>query len=196
MLMVLSGPSGAGKDSVLQYLREKVPDLCVAVTATTREPRPGEIPNRSYHFLSREEYDAMLDAGRLLAPADVHGNWYGVPVEEILEPLSRGEDVVVKIDVQGAIDVRRRIPQAIFVFLAPPSLEELVRRLRLRHTESPEDLQRRIRDAAFEMEQLPRYDYAVVNGPAGAERAAGSIACIVAAERVRTHRQPIHLAND
>lgn len=195
MLVVLSGPSGAGKDSVLRYIRETVPDLCVAVTATTRAPRPGEVPGQSYHFLSEDNYHARLDAGLLLAPAQVHGNWYGVPVEEIAMPLRHGEDVIVKIDVQGAIDVRRHIPQAVFVFLAPPSLDELVRRLKARHTESPEALERRIADAAFEMDQLPRYDYAVVNGRSGPEQAAGHIACIVEAERVRTHRQPIALPN-
>jgi guanylate kinase len=195
MLMVLSGPSGVGKDSVLQYLRELVPDICVAVTATTRAPRAGEKDGISYHFVSRAEYNRMLDEGRLLAPADVHGHWYGVPLDELLRPLQAGEDVIVKIDVQGAMDVRHRIPQAIFVFLAPPSLPELIRRLEERHTESPQDLQRRIRDASFEMEQLPRYDYAVVNGPQGAKQAAHSIGCIVDAERLRTHRQPISLAN-
>ncbi len=195
MLVVFSGPSGAGKDSVLQYLRGLVPDICVAVTATTREPRVGEKDGTSYHFLTRADYNCMLDAGQLLAPAEVHGHWYGVPLDEILRPLEAGEDVIVKIDVQGAMDVRRRIPQAIFVFLAPPSLPELIRRLEDRHTESPQDLQRRIRDASFEMEQLPRYDYAVVNGSAGAEKAAESIACIIDAERLRTHRQPISLSN-
>lgn len=195
MLMVLSGPSGVGKDSVLQYLRELVPDICVAVTATTRAPRAGEKDGTSYHFVTRAEYNRMLDAGRLLAPADVHGHWYGVPLDEILRPLREGEDVIVKIDVQGAMDVKHRIPQAIFVFLAPPSLPELIRRLEERHTESPQDLQRRINDASFEMEQLPRYDYAVVNGPEGADKAAHSIGCIIDAERLRTHRQPISLAN-
>lgn len=179
---------------MLQYLRRQVPDICVAVTATTRAPRAGEQDGTSYHFLTRADYNRLLDAGRLLAPADVHGHWYGVPLEEILRPLHAGEDVLVKIDVQGAIDIRHRIPQAIFVFLAPPSLPELIRRLKERHTESPQDLERRIRDASFEMEQLPRYDYAVVNGPEGAEKAAGSIACIIDAERVRTHRQPITLS--
>lgn len=194
MLMVLSGPSGVGKDSVLAYLRKQVPDICVAVTATTRDPRPGERDGNNYHFLSRADYNRMLDAGELLAPADVHGHRYGVPLDEIVRPLGEGADVIVKIDVQGAMDVRHRIPQAIFVFLAPPSLPELIRRLKDRHTELPDDLERRIRDASFEMEQLPRYDYAVVNGSEGAEKAAQSIACIIDAERLRTHRQPITLS--
>lgn len=196
MLVVLSGPSGAGKDSVLHLLRVRVPDLRVAVTATTRGPRLGEANGSSYHFVSRAEYNQMVDKGQLLAAAEVHGHRYGVPLEEIFQPLRAGNDVIVKLDVQGAMDVRHRIPQAVFIFLAPPSLSELVRRLKERHTESPEGLQRRIRDAAFEMEQLPRYDYAVINGAHGAERAANGIACIVGAERLRTHRQPITPPND
>lgn len=194
MLIVFSGPSGVGKDSVLQYLRGMVPDLYVAVTGTTREPRPGEIPGRSYHFLSPEEYERLLGAGQLLAAARVHGNRYGVPLAEIAGPLNAGQDVIVKLDVQGARDVRRRIPQGVFIFLAPPSLDELVRRLEERRTESPEGLEQRLHDARFEMEQLPHYDYAVVNGPAGASHAAAQIAGIITAERLRTHRQPINLA--
>lgn len=195
MLAVLSGPSGVGKDSALRYLRSILPDLRVATTATTRAPRPGEVPGSSYHFLSRREYDRMLEAGELLAAASVHGHCYGVPVREVLNPLRDGDDVILKLDVQGAEDVRRRVPQAVLIFLAPPSLRELVRRLEERHTESPEELQRRIRDATYEMDQLPHYDYALVNGPAGARRAAERIASIITAERLRTHRQPVSLLN-
>jgi guanylate kinase len=195
MLVVFSGPSGAGKDSVLQYLRGMVPDLHVAVTATTREPRPGEIPGRSYHFLSLDDYDRMLVAGQLLAAARVHGRRYGVPLEEIRGPLAAGEDVLVKLDVQGAMDLRSGVPQAVFIFLAPPSLNELVTRLVDRRTESPEGLERRLDDARFEMQLLPQYDYAVVNGPAGASHAAAQIASIITAERLRTHRRVIDLTN-
>jgi guanylate kinase len=193
MLMVLSGPSGVGKDSVLRYLRSRVPDVCVPVTATTRPPRPGEVPGKSYYFLSQAEFDARLKAGELLAAARVHGNWYGLPVEELREPVGSGQDVIVKIDVQGAMDIKRRLPQAVFVFLAPPSFEELVRRLQERNTESPETLKRRVADAHFEMQHCREYDYRVVNGPDGPECAADRIACIVAAERLRIQRHPIVL---
>jgi guanylate kinase len=196
MLVVLSGPSGAGKDSVLTHLRTAVAGLRVAVTATTRAPRPGEVPGRSYYFMSAAEYRRLLEDGKLMAAAQVHGNWYGVPLDEIWRPLQAGEDVIVKLDVQGAMDVKRRLPQAVFIFLAPPSLHDLVRRLKERHTESPAELERRIRDASFEMQQLPEYDYAVVNGAAGAPHAAEQIASIITAERLRVHRAPVQFPND
>lgn len=193
---MLSGPSGAGKDSVIQRLRSEVTDIHYAVTATTRDPRPGEVPGKSYHFLSVSQYEAMLDRGELLAPANVHGNWYGVPIDEVRDAFATGQDVFLKIDVQGALHLRRRIPQAVFIFLAPPSIDDLVTRLRARHTESPEDLARRIRDAQFEMAQLGSYDYEVVNHEGCVNEAAQSVACIISAERLRTHPQPIDLRYD
>jgi guanylate kinase len=193
MLVVLSGPSGVGKDSVIRELKQRVPDICYVVSMTTRPIRTGEIEGKSYHFVGREEYDSLLDRGELLAPAQVHGSWYGVPSEAVQAALRHGEDVFLKIDVQGAISLRRRLPQAVFIFLAPSSMEDLLERLRSRHTESPDELGRRLRDAQFEMEQLPTYDYKVVNAPDGLQRAVESVACIITAERLRVRRQPIEL---
>lgn len=193
ILFVLSGPSGVGKDSVIRELRRQFPDLHYAVTATTRSPRPGEVPGRSYHFVTRPEYDSMLDRGELLAPAEVHGHWYGAPIAELRQAFAAGDDVLLKIDVQGAIRVRRRLPQAVFIFLAPPSVDDLLVRLAARRTESEEELKRRLRDAQFEMAQLPAYDYVVVNREENLEEAVQAVACIISAERHRVQRQPIEL---
>src|SRR5919206_812843 len=191
LLVGLSGPSGGGKDSIIDRLRSKVRDIQYCVSMTTRSPRPGEVDGKSYYFVTRAEYEERLGRGDLLAPAQVHGNWYGVPVEQVREALRAGQDVFLKIDVQGAIHLRRRIPQAVFIFLAPESTQELVERLSARHTESPEEFQRRLRDARLEMAELPSYDYVVVNRAGALDEAADGVACIIAAERMRTHRQPI-----
>jgi guanylate kinase len=193
MLVVLSGPSGAGKDSVIQLLRGAVPDMWFAVSATTRRPRRGESPGYSYFFICQSEFDEWNDRGELLAPANVHGNWYGVPLTQVREAFDRGQDVFLKIDVQGGTQIRRRLPQAVFIFLAPPSLDDLIERLQARHTESPDELDRRIADARTEMAQLPLYDYVVVNREGCLHDAVAGVTCIISAERLRTHRQPINL---
>ncbi len=196
VLVILSGPSGVGKDTVIQQLRRRLPDMHYAVTATTRPARPGEIEGESYYFIGQNDYDLMLDRGDLLAPAEVHGYWYGAPTEKIRDALDSGEDVLLKIDVQGAMQVRRRFPQAVFIFLAPSSMHDLMARLRSRHTESPEECKRRVADAQFEMAQLPQYDYQVVNHDDDVAGAVESVACIITAERLRLHRQPIALKRD
>jgi guanylate kinase len=129
-----------------------------------------------------------------LAPAQVHGNWYGAPLQPLRAAFEAGKDVLLKIDVQGAISVRRRIPQAVFLFLAPPSRERLVERLGSRQTESPQELERRVRDASYEMAQLPHYDYCVVNRDDDLPGTIASVACVISAERLRINRQPINLA--
>ncbi|GAC1635714.1 MAG: guanylate kinase [Chloroflexota bacterium] len=196
LLVILSGPSGVGKDTVIQRLRDRLPDIYYAVTATTRPPRSGETHGDSYYFLSQQEYDGMLDRGDLLAPAEVHGHWYGAPVDGIAAALANGRDVLLKIDVQGAMQVRRRFPQAVFIFIAPASMSALVNQLHSRETESPREFKRRVADAQFEMAQLPQYDYKVVNRHEAVEHAVEEVACIVTAERLRLHRQPIALSKD
>jgi guanylate kinase len=193
LLVILNGPSGVGKDTVISRLRREFPDVHFAVTATTRSPRPGEAHGTSYFLVTRGEYDAMLDRGDLLAPARVHGNWYGAPLGPIHQALADARDVFLKIDVQGAIQVRRRLPQAVFIFLAPPSLGDLVKRLVGRQTEDEEDFLRRLRDAEAEMAQMPQYDYVVVNRYEDIGHAVRGVACIITAERLRTQRQPIML---
>jgi guanylate kinase len=190
-LFILSGPSGAGKDSVIRELRQHHSDLHYAVTATTRGMRPGEVDGCSYVFMDTATYNARIDAGELLAPANVHGNWYGAPLDPIRDALSSGQDVLLKIDVQGAMQVKRLLPQAVYIFLTAPSFDDLVDRLRYRHTESGEELARRIQDAKFEVAQMPQYDYCVINRLHGLSTAVDDVACIISAERLRVHRQPI-----
>lgn len=193
LLVVLSGPSGVGKDTVIETVKASGFPIYHVVTATTRAPRKCEVHGRDYFFVSDSEFDALIAHNELLEYADVHGRRYGTPASEVRKAFRRGEDALLKIDVQGALQIKRRIPQAVFVFLAPPSMEELIRRLDVRNTEKPEELARRIKDAYFEMAQEPSYDYVIVNHEDHADQAADHLKCIVTAEKLRIHRQPIDL---
>jgi guanylate kinase len=193
LLVVLSGPSGVGKDTVIRAVKASGFPIHHVVTATTRAPRAGEVHGRDYYFVSDEEFDRMIACNELLEYADVHGRRYGTPIAELRSAFSRGEDALLKIDVQGALQVKRRIPQAIFVFLAPPSIEELIARLTTRRTESSQELELRIKNAYFEMAQKPSYDYVIINRDDGVEQAAEQLKCIIIAEKLRIHRQPIEL---
>ena len=167
LLFVVSGPSAVGKDTILGELLGNPAGLpmpvrrCVA--ATTREPRPGEQPDVDYHFLSVQQFQQMAAADGFLEYANVFGNWYGTPQAQVDEQRAGGVDVILKIDVQGALAVQQRVPDAILIFFAPPSLAELERRLRARNTESEEQIARRLLDARNEMAQLPHYSYKIVN---------------------------------
>jgi guanylate kinase len=193
ILVVLSGPSGVGKDTVIQEIKGSGFGIHHVVTATTRAPRAGETDGVDYYFVSQDEFSRMIDANELLEYAEVHGNRYGTPLHEVRSAFARGEDALLKIDVQGGLQVKRRIPQAVFVFLAPPSLQELLGRLERRHTESVDELERRTRDAHFEMSQRDAYDYVIVNQEYCVGTAAEQLKCIVTAEKLRLHRQPIDL---
>ncbi len=186
LLIVLSGPSGVGKDSVLARLRETDHRLTYVTTMTTRPIRPNEVDGRDYHFVSRDEYRKLLDGNRLLESANVYGNWYGVPRSVVEAALDRGEDVVVKVDIQGAATIRKIMPRAVFVFLAPPSLDELTARLTRRLTESPTDLSLRIKTAEAEMKQAALFDHVVVNHSGTIDETVAEIEAIVAAEKRRT----------
>lgn len=167
ILFVLSGPSGVGKDALLTEAgrRESHDGNRVerAVTATTRQPRPGEVAGVDYLFWTEAEFREKIMAGAMLEWAEVYGNLYGTPRQGIDSALGEGRSVVLKIDVQGAASVRRAMPEAVLVFLAPPSLEELEHRLRNRLTDSEEAIDRRLSTALHEMQALPDYDYVVVN---------------------------------
>jgi guanylate kinase len=196
LLFVLSGPSGVGKDEAIKLLKER-PDFCMhhVVTATTRAIRPNEVDGVHYHFVSREEFARMQRDGELLEWALVHkGYYYGTPARQVREHLARGTDVLLKIDVQGAAQVKQRLPDAVFVFLAPPSLKVLEERLRGRNTESPEQLAIRIGDATREMAALPNYDYCVVNHEGRLSEAVDRLAAIIEAERCRVKRRVIDLS--
>src|SRR5436305_13236418 len=150
LLFVLSAPSGTGKDTVIHALKQQGMDFYVVPSVTTRAPRPGESEGNPYHFVSKETFERLVSQNELLEHANVHGNWYGQPRKPIRDNLSAGRDVLLKIDVQGAATVRSKVPQAIFIFLVPESLEELAQRLDARNTETEEQLQRRVADAQVE----------------------------------------------
>jgi len=180
-LIVLSGPSGVGKDTVLRTLFELDPHLRYSVSYTTRPPRPGEVDGVSYSFVDEPTFRDMIERGELLEWAQVHGNLMGTSRQRVHDSLGRGDDIVLKIDVQGAAQLRDQVPGAIFIFLLPPSLEELRERLRARGSESDESLATRDADAVRELAEAERYDHRVVNDQV--ERAAREILDIVAASR-------------
>jgi guanylate kinase len=162
-LFVLSGPSGSGKDTVLARVLGRVPHLARCVTRTTRPQRPGEVDGFDYWFVSEPQFKRLIDEGDFLEWAVVHGYYYGTPLSTVREMREAGRDVVLKIDVQGAEQIRERVQDAITIFVMPPSPQELERRLRGRHTEPEEAIRRRLGDALREMEKSAEYDYVVVN---------------------------------
>lgn len=187
----MSGPSGAGKDTVLKEMRLAGAPYYFAVTATTRLMRDNEIDGIDYIFVRGEDFRQMIRGGELLEWAEVYGNMYGVPRDQIRGALRRGDDVILKIDVQGADNVRRQTRGAVYIFLMPPSMAELEHRLNRRKTESLETLSLRLAKAAEEMEEVDKFDYVVVNHPDRAEEAAAEIMSIVSRERARTGRTEI-----
>lgn len=185
LLVIISGPSGVGKDTIIAALRSRHqrPNYHYVVTCTTRPPRPGEVPGVSYHFLRPEAFAALREAGGLLEANEVHGHWYGTPRAEVAAALAAGRDVILKIDVQGAQVVKERVPDALLVFVVPPSLEELFQRLRSRATESVDELELRQRNAAIELARKDDYDYVVVNETGQVYRTAAMIDAIVTIEK-------------
>jgi guanylate kinase len=183
LLIVISGPSGVGKDTVIKRLLELDPNLTYSVSCTTRAPRAGEVEGVNYRFVSRQEFERLIDAGAFLEYATYDGNLYGTPIAQLDEVRAAGRDIVLKIDVQGAEQVRKRAPDALRIFLAPPSMDELLRRRTERHTESAEDQSSRQRIANLEMALASHFDHVVVNDDV--ERAAREILAIIQAARQR-----------
>lgn len=188
LVVVISGLSAVGKDVVIRGMREEGYIFHRVVTVTTRPPRPGEVDRQDYKFLSEDEYQAMLDRGELLEHAEVYGNLYGVPEREIREPLSRGQDAVMRIDVQGAMAIKKTIPEAVLIFLIASSMKELRRRMIGRGKDSPEDMERRIEMVREEMRQIPEFDYVVVNRDGRLDEAVRQVMTIVTAEKRRAGR--------
>ena len=162
-LFVVSGPSGVGKGTILSRAREVRPDLGLTVSATTRSPRPGEVDGVSYHFLTEEQFDEELSQGNFLEWANVHGHRYGTLMREVTSRLDGGQSLVLEIDVQGALNVRRAFPDAVLVFVEPPSMAVLEERLRSRGTEDEDSLELRLANAAAELELADEYDVRIVN---------------------------------
>lgn len=186
LLIVVSGASGTGKGTVCKKILTDLPEVAYSISATTRAPRPGEVDGKEYYFISRDEFQAWIADGKFLEYAEVYGNFYGTPLNKITERLNRGEDILLEIDVQGALNVKRKFPEGVYIFLLPPSLEELKRRIEGRGTENPESLARRLKNAVAEIKIGLEYDYVVVND--SIDDAAAQIKAILTAERCKTER--------
>ena len=193
MLIVLSGPSGVGKDATVTRMKELGYPFHFVVTATDRPQRPGEVHGIDYYFVSSEEFAAMRKQDELLEHAVVYGQNKGIPKSQVREALASGKDVIMRLDVQGAITVRRIVPGALLIFLIAPSEEELIRRLKERQTESPQDLETRIALVREEMKRLPEFDYVVVNRDGKLDEAVEQITAIITAERCRVKQRKISL---
>lgn len=192
-MMVLSGPSGVGKDAVLSRIRELGYSQHIVVTATTRAIRPTEKDGVDYIFLDQDTFDKKVADNEFLEWAEVYGNCYGVPKDQVREAISSGQDVIIKADVQGAATIKKLNPYGVFVFLAPPSFQDLEKRLRVRKTEAQIDLERRLETARGEMQQLPLFDYVVVNADGALDEAVAALESIIQAERWRYPRRTLEL---
>lgn len=184
-LIVISGPSGVGKDAALSRLRTIQRSWHFVITATTRPRRATETDGIDYIFLSADRFNEMVTKGEFLEHARVYGHQYGVPRQQVQEALARRQDVIVKVDVQGALNIRQLVPDAVFIFLAPGSMSELRTRLEQRRTELKADLERRIETALKEMDCLRHFDYCVVNSEGHLDEAVACINAIVMAEQCR-----------
>lgn len=189
LLVVLSGPSGVGKDAVLARMKQGQYKVRYMITATTRPRRDAEKDGAEYHFLSLQEFQSMIDKGQLLEWATVYGNYYGVPKQQARDALAEGADVVLKVDVQGAATIRKIMPQAVLIFLLPPSMRELESRLEQRHSESREDLSLRLSKVREEMGSLSMFDYAIVNYQDKLDNVVAQIQAIVVAEKCKVQSQ-------
>ncbi len=183
-LIVVSGPSGAGKGTVCDAFLGAHGEIAYSISATTRAPREGEQDGVNYYFLSRAEFERMIDNGELLEWAEVYGNYYGTPLKKIEERLARGEDILLEIDTQGALNVQKKFPDGVYVFILPPSFDELEKRLRGRGTDSEAVVARRLAAAAGEIAAAKQYAYTIVNDKV--ENAVRTLSAIVAAEHART----------
>jgi guanylate kinase len=185
LLVVLSGVSGAGKDAVRDSLKAWRLPVHFVVTATDRAMRPGEVHGRDYVFVDTAEFERMKRDGELIEDAVVYGQLKGVPRDEVMRPLAAGKDVLARVDVQGAETLRRLVPEALLIFIAPPSLEELERRLRERESDSEDDIQVRMAEARAEMDASKDFDYVVINETGELDAAVRRVFEIIAAEKAK-----------
>ncbi len=193
LLVVISGPSGVGKDAALQLLKQHDYPFHFVVTATTRPQRPNEVDGTDYHFVSVGEFADMIERGEMLEYAVVYGDYKGIPKKHVRAALAQGNDVIMRIDVQGAATIRALIPNAVTVFLTAESEDELVHRLELRKTEDPGQLKMRIVTARNELQRATEFDYVVCNRENRLQETVDQLLAIITAEKCRTDWQPVIL---
>ena len=186
VLIVISGPSGAGKGTICKALLEKHDNIYISVSATTRSPREGEIEGVNYYFLTKEAFEEKVKENGFIEYANVHGNFYGTPKVNVEKMLDEGKDVILEIDIQGALQVKENFKEGVFIFILPPSMEELKKRIINRGSETEESLMTRFKNAYKEINYVSKYNYAVVNDTL--ELAVAKVESIIAAEKCRVDR--------
>ena len=189
LLIVLSGLSGVGKDTVLDKLRKAEFPAYISVSATTRPRRSGEKEGFDYYFISPEKFQSLINTDQLLEWATVYGHRYGIPRKPVRQALKNGQDVIVKIDVQGAATIKKKVPQALLIFLTPISLAELKKRLKKRRTETTKELELRLKTARKELNSIPTFDYVVVNREGKINQTIADIKAIITAEKCRANQR-------
>ncbi len=185
ILLIISGPSGAGKGTIVSELKERS-EYSLSISATTREPRQNETDGVHYFFKSREQFEDMIEGKKLLEYATFCGNYYGTPVDYVNEQIENNKTVILEIEIQGALQVKELYPEAVLIFLTPPSMNELEKRLTGRATETPEKIELRLKRAVEEIDNIDKYDYIVIND--SVEQAVSDLECIVKAEKMKAKR--------
>lgn len=191
-VFIISGPSGSGKDTVLKKIFEKCPDIAFSISSITRSMRPGEVEGEKYNFVSRERFISMIDNDELLEHNIFVGNYYGTPKAPVINCIENGKDMIIEVDVNGASQIRTKMPEAVSIFIMPPSLEVLKNRLQGRGTDSAEVIEKRLSEALREISSAKDYDYIVVNDDL--ETAVGDVVTIMSVDRFKTDRN-IELIN-
>lgn len=186
LLFIVSGPAGSGKGTVVNELIAKHPGLTLSISATTRQPRPGEVDGVHYHFISKEEFEQRIKDGKMLEYATYSGNYYGTPQKEVEEAMSEGKDVILEIEVAGAMQIKEKIKDSVAIMLTPPSKQVLEARLRGRGTETEDVIKWRLERAKEELLLMPQYDYSVINENNKSDECAEMIYTIIKAEHQKT----------